>query len=198
MTHRLLNTVDRRHRSGLPSLTIMPAAMNSSFEPVRRRVACALLFLAALAPSLSAAPPPGGVPGMPRGQKHESRHEIEQLEEAWRNAMLKSDAAALDALLAEDYMAITPSGTLQSKEEALASLRSGGMHLNSVTLSDRKMRFYGTTALVTSKAEVSGTTTGRDISGAFRYTHVYARNKQGAWKIVSFEANRIREPGEKK
>jgi ketosteroid isomerase-like protein len=170
--------------------------MNSFFKPVRRRIAFALVLLAALVPALSsAAPPPGG---MPRAQKHESRHEIEQLEEAWRNAMLKSDAAALDSLLAEDYMAITPSGTLQSKEEALASVRSGGIHLTSIELSDRKMRFYGTTALVTSRAEVNGTTPGRDISGGFRYTHVYARNKQGAWKIVSFEANRIREPGERK
>ena len=169
--------------------------MNSYFKPVRRRVACALLFVAALAPALSAAPPPGG---MPRAQKHESRHEIEQLEEAWRNAMLKSDAAALDSLLAEDYMAITPSGTLQSKEEALASMRSGGIHLTAIALSDRKMRFYGSMALVTSRAEVSGTTTGRDISGGFRYTHVYVRNQQDVWKIVSFEANRIREPGERK
>jgi ketosteroid isomerase-like protein len=169
--------------------------MNRSIKPVRRRVASVLVLLAVLVPALTAAPPPGG---MHRAQKHESRHEIEQLEEAWRNAMLKSDAAALDSLLAEDYMAITPSGTLQSKEEALASMRSGEIHLTAITLSDRKMRFYGSTALVTSRAEVSGTTTGRDISGAFRYTHVYARNKQGAWKIVSFEANRIREPGEKK
>ena len=169
--------------------------MNRSIKPVRRRVASVLVLLAVLVPALTAAPPPGG---MHRAQKHESRHEIEQLEEAWRNAMLKSDAAALDSLLSEDYMAITPSGTLQSKEEALASMRSGEIHLTAITLSDRKMRFYGSTALVTSRAEVSGTTTGRDISGAFRYTHVYARNKQGAWKIVSFEANRIREPGEKK
>jgi ketosteroid isomerase-like protein len=155
----------------------------------------ALILLAMLTQTLCAAPPPGG---MPRGQKHESRHEIEQLEESWRNAILNSDAAALDSLLAEDYMAITPSGTLQSKEEALANMRSGGIHLTSISLSDRKMRFYGTTALVTSRAEVSGTSSGRDISGAFRYTHVYVRNKQSEWKIVSFEANRIREPGERK
>ncbi len=169
--------------------------MNGLFKPVCRRVAIVLVLCVALVQALHATAQPGG---MPRAEKHESRHEIDQLEEAWRNAMLKLDAATLDSLLADDYMAITPSGTLQSKDEALASIRGGGIHLNAITLSDRKMRFYGTTALVTSRAEVRGTSTGRDISGAFRYTHVYARNKQGQWKIVSFEANRIRESGERK
>lgn len=193
--HRMLKPIDRRGHSGLPSVTIMPIATMTSGRPVRRRRVFALVLLALLMQTLCAAQQPGG---MPRGQKHESRHEIEQLEEDWRNSMLKNDAAALDSLLADDYMAITPSGTLQSKEEALASMRSGGIHLTSIALSDRKMRFYGTTALVTSRAELSGTASGRDVSGAFRYTHVYVRNKQGQWKIVSFEANRIRRASEGK
>jgi ketosteroid isomerase-like protein len=60
------------------------------------------------------------------------------------------------------------------------------------------VRFYGTTALVTSRADVSGTNTGGDFSGSFRYTRVYVRNAEGKWKVVSFEASRIREPGERK
>jgi ketosteroid isomerase-like protein len=60
------------------------------------------------------------------------------------------------------------------------------------------VRFYGTTALVTSLAEVQGTTPEGNISGSYRFTHVYARNAQGKWKIVSFEASKIREPGEHK
>jgi ketosteroid isomerase-like protein len=77
-------------------------------------------------------------------------------------------------------------------------MRSGTVHITSIEISDRKLRFYGTTAQVISRAEVSGTAAGRDISGSFRYMHVYVRNAQGEWKIVSFEANRIREPGEHK
>ena len=58
------------------------------------------------------------------------------------------------------------------------------------------MRFYGKTALVTSVAYVQGTTTDGDVSGSFRYTRVYVRDAQDKWKIVSFEASRIRQPGE--
>jgi ketosteroid isomerase-like protein len=135
---------------------------------------------------------------MTRAQRHESRHEIDRLEEKWRDAVLNQNSAAMDSLLADDYMAITASGTLQTKQEALANIRSGHMHLTTLDISDRKVRFYGKTALVTSLAQIEGTNTEGSISGSFRYTRVYVREAQGDWKIVSFEASRIREPGEHK
>jgi ketosteroid isomerase-like protein len=135
---------------------------------------------------------------MPRSQKHESRHQIDQLEEKWREAMLKSDIATMDALLADDYIAITPVGTLQSKEQALAKLRSTPNHFASIEFSDRKVRFYGMTALVTSRAEITGSNAQEGISGSYRYTRVYVRDLHGAWKIVSFEASRIRDADERK
>lgn len=137
-------------------------------------------------------------PGLPRAQKHESRHEIDQLEEVWRNAVLMSNTAPLESLLADDYMAITASGTLQTKDEALANIRSGRVHFDSLQIIDRKVRFYGTTALVTSIAEVQAKTPDGDISGSYRYTRVYVRDARGQWKAVSFEASRIREPAEHK
>ena len=173
----------------------MPTATTSHGNPVRRRMTYVLLLLAALAPALPAQPPASG---MPRAEKHESRQEIFQLEEAWRDALMKSDTAAMDKLLADDYMAILPNGTLQSKEQTLTNLRSGTMHFTAITISDRRVRFYGTTALVTSRADVTGTAASGPISGGFRYTRVYVKDKQGAWKVVSFEASRIRGPRKKK
>lgn len=145
--------------------------------------------------SLPAFSQPGG---MPRAQKHESRHEIDQMEEQWRSAMLKSDTATLGSLLADDYIAIMPNGDLMSKEQTLDGLRSGATHFTSIQISDRRVRFYGTTALVTSRAEVSGTLPAGTFSGSYRYTRVYARDAQGKWKIVSFEASRIRPAGERR
>ncbi len=133
--------------------------------------------------------------GQAKLKKRDSRHEIEQLEEAWRIAMLKSDTNAMSALLADDYVAITASGTLQTKNEALANLGTRRIHITHLSLSDRKMRFYGTTALVTSLASVQGTSPEGDITGSLRYTRVYVLNPQGQWRIVSFEASRIRQPG---
>lgn len=140
----------------------------------------------------------GPLQAMPRAEKHEVRHQIERLEGAWKNAVLHGNLAAMDGLLADDYMAITPSGILQSKEQALAAIRSGAMRFASLDLSDRKIRLYGTTALVTSRAEVKGSGPEGDMSGSYRYTRVYVRDARGVWRIVSFEASRIREAGDRR
>jgi ketosteroid isomerase-like protein len=131
--------------------------------------------------------------GMPRSQRHESRHEIDQLEQTWKDAIVQRNISAMESLLADDYLAITPNGTLQSRDQTLAALRSGSLMIKSLEFSDRKVRFYGQTALVTSRAELTGTNAGANYSGSYRYTRVYVRNEQGKWKIVSFEASRIRD-----
>ena len=130
--------------------------------------------------------------GLSLAQKHEHRHEIDQLEDEWRNAILNGDTKTMDSLMAEDYMAVTPSGTLQSRDETLQNLKSGRTHFTSLTVTDRKVRFYGSTALVTSLANVQATTPDGPLTGSYRYTRVYVRNAQGVWKIVSFEASRVR------
>jgi ketosteroid isomerase-like protein len=156
-----------------------------------RPFAAGIVLLFAFGPALS-------LNAIPRGERHEVRHEIDQLEDHWRDAILNRNVVAMDALLASDYMAITANGTLQSKDEALANLRSGALHIKSLEITDRKVRFYGATALVTSRAEVSGSTPEGDLNGSFRYTRVYVRDPSGVWRIVSFEASRIREPDEHK
>jgi ketosteroid isomerase-like protein len=128
-------------------------------------------------------------------QHEENRHEIDKLEDTWRNALLTSNMKAMDALLADDYMAITASGTLQTRDETLDSMRAGRVHFTLLDITDRKVRFYGSTAVVTSQANIQATTPDGPVNGHYWYTRVYARNAQGEWKIVSFEASRVREPG---
>lgn len=198
VAHILLNSVDRQLFTRLTSDTVMPAAKIRMCAFIRRprlRAPFIVLVLSAFASAFCAAQASSTAP---KGQRHENRREIDQMELAWRDAVLQSNTAAMDKLLADDYMAITPIGTLQSKDQTLESLRSGTTHFTAIEVSDRKVRFYGTTALVTSKVDVAGSSAGHDISGSFRYTRVYARDQQGVWKIVSFEANRIRGGREEK
>ena len=156
----------------------------------RSRMVVALLAVALVTTAPWAA-------ALTHSERHETKHEIDHLEEQWRTALITRNVPAMDALLAEDYMAITPNGMLQSKDEALANLRAGTLRITSLELSDRKVRFYGSTALVTSRAEVSGTSQQGNISGSYRYTRVYVRDSAGNWHIVSFEASRIRNSGER-
>jgi ketosteroid isomerase-like protein len=186
----VISHIDPRDESRLLSLTFMRTLKGTAAAILRWRV------LIGLTVAVFAAVVPLGAMG--RAEKHEVRHQIEQLENAWRNAVLHGNIAAMDGLLADDYMAITPTGILQSKEQALASLRSGTVRINSLDVSDRKIRIYGSTALVTSRAEVTGTGSEGSMSGSYRYTRVYVRDARGVWRIVSFEASKIREPGERR
>lgn len=136
--------------------------------------------------------------GMPRAQRHEYKHEVEQCEEAWRSAMLKGNSADLANLLSDDYTAITAAGAIETKDEAVNSVRSGKFKLTSLEVSDRKVRIYHSTAVVTSVADIGGTRNDQSLNGRYRYTRVYVRNSAGQWKIVSFEASRIADTDERK
>lgn len=198
MVHRNRN----RHNRAARNLPLTGAAWRNTIQIAMlraaafspgpfRRFAAAGAIVSALALAVWSQPLQAHT-GMPRAQRHESRHEIDQLEEEWRSAVLKNDTAAMSFLLADDYMAITPFGTLQNKQETLDNLRTGRWRITSLNIFDRKVRFYGTTALVTSMADAEGTTPEGNLSGDYLYTRVYARDAQGQWKIVNFEASRVR------
>jgi ketosteroid isomerase-like protein len=178
--------IDPPLAGGLPCDTPMAKFRFSS--PDLRSCLLAAGFLAVAAISQASKPDT-----MPRGQRHEVRHAIDRLENRWRDAILSGNVAAMETLLAPDYMAITANGTLQSKEETLAAMRAGTLHIKSIEISDRKVRFYSSTALVTSRAEVSGSSPEGDLTGSYRYTRVYVRDASGVWRVVSFEASRIRD-----
>lgn len=174
--------------------TRMPGSSIDLLSPPRsRRLHSRWAIATALAIAVGTVPLFAG--GLSLAQKHESRHEVDQLEDEWRTAVLSGDVKTIDSLLADDYMAITAAGTLQSRDEALQNMRSGRVHFTALTITDRKVRFYGNTAVVTSLATIDATTPEGQVTGDYRYTHVYVRNAQGVWKIVSFEASHVRAAG---
>lgn len=115
---------------------------------------------------------------------------IEHLESKWVAAQMVGNTTAMASMMADDYLGISPDGTLETKADTLAAYKNGTLHFTALQTSDRKIRLYGSTAVVVSKAEASGTRNGEPIGGHYRYTRVYHFNGT-AWKIVSFEASPI-------
>ena len=142
------------------------------------------------------AQPAFAVPALPHHPSHELHKEIEALEMQWREAQLSNDVAVMDRLLADDYIGISANGIIETKNEALALRRAGTLHITVLDLNDLKVRIFGDTAVVTSRADLQGTNGASDISGKYRYTRVYNR-RFGQWKIVSFEASRIHDANER-
>ena len=128
--------------------------------------------------------------GLPRRENRAIHKEIEILEQQWQQASVSNNIKVMDALLADDYIGITSNGTIETKAQVLAQRRAGTMRIVNMEINDLHVRVYGDTAVVTSKAELSGSNGASDISGEYRYTRVYNR-RFGQWKIVSFEASRM-------
>jgi len=127
---------------------------------------------------------------MPRHESHAVHKEIEGLEQEWVDAEVHNNVSQMDHLLADDYLGISANGTVETKAQALAQRKAGTVKIQSLDISDLKIRVYGDTAVVTSRAALVGTNGQSDISGNYRYTRVYNK-RLGKWKIVSFEASRM-------
>ena len=130
-----------------------------------------------------------------RHHKREAREEIVSLEGDWRQAQLSDDVSAMDRLLSEDFLGITSFGQLVTKAQQLDRMRSRALVLNKLDITDVKIKMVGQIAIVTSLAAIEGSAEGKELSGSYRYTHVFQKLQDGAWKLTHFEATRIRGSG---
>lgn len=123
--------------------------------------------------------------------KRDYKREIEAVEEQWRSAQLAGDVATMDKLLAEDYFGISVTGQLNNKMQQLERLQDRSIVLSRIDVSDNKIKVVGRVGIVTSLAEIEGTSDGKPLKGKFRYTRVYKRYPDGSWKITNFEVTRV-------
>ncbi len=178
----------RRHPGPLPAHPrhYMTSRLQSLRLPVARRTRAAALALLVLSPCVLFAKT--ALPGSePKGAAHK---EVEHLEQEWRSAILAGDTAAMGAMMADSYIGIGPDGTIATKPQTLELRADGKERLDQLQLLDRKIRLYGTTAVVTSRVRLQGVYSGEPLMGEYRYTRVWSFS-HGQWRIVSFEANRI-------
>jgi len=141
----------------------------------------------------SAMASPNAVAGQ-HEKKHDEKKEVEALEEKWRQAQLTGDIGTMDKMLAEDFIGISMSGQLNTKPQQLERVRNRKLVLTKIDLSDMKVKMVGPVAIVTSVADVEGTSEGVSVKGKYRYTRVYRRLPSGDWHITHFEATRVAPP----
>jgi ketosteroid isomerase-like protein len=154
--------------------------------PVAAAVLCVVFGVHA--PRALAAPKP------PQG-KHASEKQVEAIEEQWRQAQLTGDTSTIEKLLADDYIGITANGLINTKEQQLERMRNRTLMVTKMNVSDVKVKLYGSIAIVTSRVDLEGTNEGTSVTGVYRYTRVYKRSPNGAWKVTNFEATHITPPG---
>ncbi|MFN0277488.1 MAG: nuclear transport factor 2 family protein [Pyrinomonadaceae bacterium] len=108
-------------------------------------------------------------------------------------ALAKNDADAVEKFYADNYMLVNVDGSVQTRAERLAALRSGDVKYSSFAYSDSQVRVNpeGTGAVAITKATFKAVNKGKPLDGDFRVTHVWSKMKDGSWKMVNAQATKI-------
>jgi ketosteroid isomerase-like protein len=117
--------------------------------------------------------------------------QIAEVEDRLRTAMLGSDIAALDELLASDLIFTNHLGQLLGKEDDLAGYRSGALKIAGLEPSEQHVRALGDVAVVSVRMRLTGSYEGAPANGDFRFTRVWARSQEERWQVVAAHAGLI-------
>jgi ketosteroid isomerase-like protein len=113
--------------------------------------------------------------------------EILALEDKRFTAMTSGDWRGLEAMLHDELVYTHSSGATDSKASWLDSLRSNKTKYKSAKCSERKVRFYGDTALVTGKAAIEAEVNGQPRSMRLVFLDAWVKTPQG-WKFVAWQS----------
>jgi ketosteroid isomerase-like protein len=116
--------------------------------------------------------------------------EIRAMEKLWNESRVRADVAALDRLLADGWTVTHGDGTINTKAEYLADLKSGDRKFFAdVKQDDFSVRIYGDTAVAAGLSDSKVEYKGKPSGGALRFTRVYVK-RDGRWMMIVSHATR--------
>ena len=125
-------------------------------------------------------------------QKAHAQGALEQkaarFEHEWARASVKGDAAAIERLEAPDFTFTDSNGNVTGRADDIKDLKTGNFRAEAIDLNGLKVRVYGNAAVITGRATLKNCKWhGKDISGDYRFTDVWA-NANGNWQIVASQS----------
>jgi ketosteroid isomerase-like protein len=141
-------------------------------------VIAAWILVAALAPA------PAGPADAP---------ELLRLEQVWNDAHVHGDAAALEALWAEDLVVTVPRMPVITRATAITMARSGRIKFERYASSDIQVHLHGDTAVVTGRLVRARRMNDQQVEDHWQFTKVYLR-QDGHWLVIAFHASEAPEP----
>lgn len=119
--------------------------------------------------------------------------ELTKVENAWSEAVVKRDVAALQRLYADEYVSTDPTGAVLNKTQDIAGVQAGDFILVSYKIEDLKVQSHGTVAVVTGRNTIKGTWKGKPADGSYRFTDVFVK-RDGRWQAVATQGTGIATP----
>ena len=120
---------------------------------------------------------------------------LKLLETQWMEAFKNRDGAALDRILANDFIFTDDEGRVHDKTEYIKAATEL-IKVESYTVDDLATRAVGATGVVTGKWTGKVTIGGRDASGEFRFTDTFVK-RLGRWQVLASQDTRIPKQGAK-
>jgi ketosteroid isomerase-like protein len=121
--------------------------------------------------------------------KPSAEQTLMQMERDWGAAEIKKDYAAVERILADDWVGIDYSGNIVDKAQAIEDLKSGTSALTSEELGPMTVRVFGNTAVVTGSDDEKSIDRGKDSSGKYVWTDVFVL-RNGRWQAVASQSTK--------
>ena len=105
------------------------------------------------------------------------------LEKAWNLALEEKNTKALDMLLANTMVSIDIDGSISSRSEFLASIKSSDYQPSQAVTEQSTVQVYGDTAVVVGIFRVKGTEKGKPYVRRERFVDAWIK-MNGTWQCV--------------
>jgi len=113
---------------------------------------------------------------------------VAALDTEYQAAVKNNDVPTMDRILADDFVLVTGLGKTHSKRDLLEEARSKGMQHERQEDSQRKVRVWGDTAVVTALLWAKGTEDGKPFDYKLWFSDVYLKTEKG-WRYVFAQAS---------
>lgn len=108
---------------------------------------------------------------------------VAALDTQYQAAVKNNDAAAMDRILADDFVVVTGSGKVYTKADLLQFAKTRRVQYEHQEDSDQTVRVWGGTAVVTAKLWMKGLDQGKPFDFHIWFSDTYVRTPDG-WRYV--------------
>jgi ketosteroid isomerase-like protein len=113
--------------------------------------------------------------------------EVLALEDRRFAAMIDGDFARLADMVHDQLLYTHSSGVTDTKASWLQSMQSGRVKYKKANCTERKVRLYGDTALITGRAVIDAEIAGQAKTLKLLFLNAWTRTPQG-WKFVAWQS----------
>ena len=137
----------------------------------------------------------GQTTGLEADRESNEAQALLKLEREWIEAFKNRDKAALERILADDFIFTDDEGQVYGKTQYIEAVTQV-IKVGSYAVDDHTIRVYGDTGIVAARWTGKITVDGKDASGSIRYTDTFVK-RQGRWQVVASQDTRIPKKGDK-